>query len=130
MSNKRAAGYVGFDLLFAFLAIAAMLVFSTAAISQNTAGVISYFSASTDQYSLLMASDYVVKFGLGGEPNPLSRHHVFRPGDSWLLSGPSGAQAEGLPGYRVYNYAPSASGSCIARIVVLDYWPHKIYICK
>ncbi|HQT44801.1 MAG TPA: hypothetical protein PLO51_02395 [Candidatus Micrarchaeota archaeon] len=130
MSNKRFAGYVGFDLLFAFLAIATMLVFSTAAISQKTAGAISYFSAGTDQYSLLMASDYVVKFGLGGESNQLARQHVFSVGNSGLLSSPSGSQIDGLAGYRAYGHAPPTLDYCIARIVVLDYWPQKIYICK
>ncbi len=131
MRNSQKHGYIGFDLLFAFLAISAMLAFSVSALSLKSSQLSAYFSAGNFEYSMLMASDYVAKMGLGGQDAPMQYHHVFQPGSEIQLA--AGAKASGLDGFTVYlDSVPysAGTGACIARIAVVSGMPHKIFVCR
>ncbi|MFA5105814.1 MAG: hypothetical protein WC506_02530 [Candidatus Micrarchaeia archaeon] len=147
LNNRHVAGYVGFDLLFAFLAISAMLVFSMLAINQKTSSIGQYFSTGASDYSALMASDYVVKLGLGGNSAPSINtagsgfhHHVFSMADSLVLSGITGAKPAGLSGYAAYlDNPPAGAANCVGRIAAVEdclnpggcaALPRRIFVCR
>lgn len=146
MLNRKTSGYIGFDLLFAFLAISAMLMVSVLAINQKTVYLGHYFALAASDYSLLMASDYIVKLGPSGSSPPTGQayfsvfhHHVLQAADFTPAWGSSGAHAAGLSGYSAYlDSPPPGAMECIGRIVSVEdcgfsgcqAMPRKIFICR
>ncbi len=131
MLNKRAfSGYVGLDLLFTSLVIVIMVVFAISTVNARTNAISGYFLSGQNTFSALVASDYVVKIGPGGENSPLAYHHIFRDLDRYSTF--NGTKISGLDGYVAYLVPPANSNNsfCIARIVVIENTPEKIYVCN